>query len=251
MVQALKLLQELNEQIPTQQLAKQLVKECSLFMGNPTEVFRGVQAQHRSDTIQKLDIRQDRRPLDSDKLSSAVFNYLLDKHLGIPNIRTRALFCTKSMSNAKTYGELNWVFPINESIIVTSPKYRDSISIIDAIHGDLGMCFGIMECSDLIKEAGIELHKQEIVDFILTECDHPAVKDMQFVLDKFSADIGSYITATPDALASLPSNRELMLVSKSHYLIPMTWAQTLPQSEESEFTRVIANLNKIGNLTIQ
>lgn len=122
-----------NEDTNTDQdleVIEMIRKECQPFLKD----WKATGLQHNWSLLRGLkegknlyyrkQVRQDRRPKDSDDSDSKVFDEWLFKKFGIHG-RTQCIFCTSDGDDAGGYGPIYYVFPIGKYDILWSMKYRD------------------------------------------------------------------------------------------------------------------------------
>lgn len=99
-------------------------------------LFRGLQHGTPNQPTFEEPIRTDRKPLDSSRSGTEVFNKLFEHFHGHANVRTRCTFCTTDFNDALQYtnrreaGHVVVVLPHKQSTIAYHPKSRDSIRIV-------------------------------------------------------------------------------------------------------------------------
>lgn len=120
---------------------REAVMDCTLY--------RGLTDTLDTAEIIRMPIRTDRRPLNSSYLAQIVFNAMFELEYGIKDIRSRTMFCTTDLSDAKWYsqesasirgGAVARVFPLKTSKIAYKPGSPDSLDLVTV----LGTTFGGM-----------------------------------------------------------------------------------------------------------
>lgn len=97
---------------------KYIVKDCSKFIDICAEIgrlmYRGVGARHANMLVYRSIPREHRRPLDSDPVAQKIFDDYLKK-IGIKALRSNSIFVTSSSEQAKKYGTLYVIFPLDSA----------------------------------------------------------------------------------------------------------------------------------------
>lgn len=215
----MKLLQELHTLQDAKAATRLLGQECSQFVAAPVELYRGMTS---SDSISKVAIRQDRRPLDTNALVSASFNYLFERKHSTPNIRSRAMFCTPRKTQAGTYGVLHWVIPTDECVMWVRAGVRDSLSTMDDIEPFVKM-FG-KEDIEAAKSAGLPMHSGEMIAHMYqhgSKQTRAVIDDMVQSTDKIFREYKQYNTGAGN---TMPQYSEVMVTGPSYFAIPVSWA---------------------------
>ena len=104
---------------------KMIKKNCGQFLRESGElpVYRGMDSKSLVDVFETLKYR---RPKDSSKLSTILFNLYIEDITGIKNIRTEhSLFGTGCPKHARGYGTVYFIFPIDKFEFVWSPDMHD------------------------------------------------------------------------------------------------------------------------------
>lgn len=104
-------------------------------------LYRGV--TRPLNDIQLLPIRTDRTPRNSSIAQSILFDVCFQEHLGVKNIRRRALFCTTDFDVAVEYsfgdagpGAVVEVMPLKSSKIAYHPRVSDSMALCEQLEND-------------------------------------------------------------------------------------------------------------------
>ena len=101
-----------------------------------THLYRGILNGAPNVPMYEEPIRTDRRPLDSSRSGTEVFNKLFDHYHGHANIRSRAVFCSNDIEEALRYtrrqdkGSIVLTLPHKQSMIAYHPRSRDSLRIV-------------------------------------------------------------------------------------------------------------------------
>lgn len=239
MVQTMKLLQELDALQSARISLKQMGQECSAFVPRAQQWFRGTR---KPNGLQRVEIRQDRKPLDSSFVESALFNYLFERMHGIADIRMKTAFCTGSPTQATGYGQLCWVFPTNECVIWVNPKIRDSLKIMDKLS----------EYARELPTAALDYIAEQnshsgAVFKALYESDIRGIKsEIDAIAQQTAEMFVGYKQYTPAEAASIPNDVELMLYGAPYYVVPTGWVQqtfNTPNNDSLAFEYVLRETN--------
>ncbi|WP_300760231.1 hypothetical protein [Janthinobacterium sp.] len=130
--------QFLNENTGEVKTIKEVIAECQPFLTASKNrlVFRGMKNPTGAFTLStpsgdipgyRMDVRTDRRPLDSNKLThDAVDDYMEDK-FGWRG-RSAGLFVTTITNHASAYGDVYMILPRGDFKFIWSPKVSDLIT---------------------------------------------------------------------------------------------------------------------------
>lgn len=239
----MKLLQELDELSTMQPVLAGIGVDCTEFLSNPFELYRGIDANI---TIRKIPIRQDREPLDTDHISSGLFNYLFEKEHNISNIRMRSMFCTGERRQATRYGALHWVFPVNGSEVWASPGIRDSRSIVDQVLLEQTRLISNEQYQKAMQASNVPVFSGEFFKFI----EEHGSRDAQMALEKIAANTRAtfvkYQKLNPSSVKSLPAATEIMIVGPAYYAANVAWISetyNIPY-EDVAFNQLISTIKK-------
>lgn len=108
-----------------------LVRECSDAIQNNVVLFRGMESSQR---FGKWPIRTDRISLSRNYVGTVIFNEAFRVTHGITDVRNKSLFSSTSYADAKTYGEVFYVFPVNGSQLIFAPGVDDSLTYLNGWH---------------------------------------------------------------------------------------------------------------------
>lgn len=116
--------------------------------------------------IIQIPIRQDRKPRDSTMVASVLFNYWIEKALGIPNVRFRCLYATQSYTVACEYGDTVYcLMPENQATVVYHPGVSDSLEVLEQIDMEMKELNGdFINNSTLSVTDSAEVSVQKIID---------------------------------------------------------------------------------------
>lgn len=114
---------------------EELISECLPFIKESEGelIYRGSNSTSGEMTlttpagdfpIYRMDVRQDRRPLNSDSRIHATVDKFLNREFGFPG-RSQGLFVTGSRTSASAYGLTYIILPRGEFRYVWSPQVRD------------------------------------------------------------------------------------------------------------------------------
>lgn len=238
----MKLLQELDALQSARMELQHMGKECSSFLQHGTQWYRGVRNPLG---IRRVEIRQDRKPLDSSAIESALFNYLFERVHGIADIRMKTAFCTSSRTQALSYGRLCWIFPTNNSVIWANAQIRDSLKIMDKLSEyarelSVDALNFISEHNTHSGSVFTALYNSDIkyIEHIRREIDE--------IAQQTQAMFTGYKQYSPADVASIPTNVELMLYGAPYYVVPTGWVQdtfNTPNNEDLAFEYILKQTN--------
>lgn len=108
-----------------------LDRDCSKFMKEIGEdwdeafLIRGMKSPSDSSGMVKLQVRKDRRPLNTPIKVHDLFNRMFQKEYKVEKIRSQLLFTTGKKTEASEYGDLYIIFPIGDYTYWWSPDVQD------------------------------------------------------------------------------------------------------------------------------
>lgn len=108
-----------------------LARECSDAINNDIILFRGMES---SQDFGKWPIRTDRISLSRNFVGTVIFNEAFRVTHGIEDVRNKSLFTSTSYTDAKTYGQGYYVFPVNGSQLIFAPGVDDSLTYLNGWH---------------------------------------------------------------------------------------------------------------------
>lgn len=239
----MRLLQELDELSAMKSVMAGIGSECTEFLSNSFELYRGIDANI---TIQKIPIRQDRQPLDTDHISSGLFNYLFEKEHNIKDIRMRSMFCTSDRRQATRYGALHWVFPVNGCEAWASPGVRDSRAIVDRVLLEQGRLISTEQYQKAMQQSTSPVFSGEFFKFI----EEHGSRDAQIALDKIVANtratFAKYQRLDASRMKTLPADTEIMVVGPAYYAANVAWVSetyNIPY-EDVAFNQLVSSIKK-------
>ena len=104
---------------------KRIKNECKQFIKESEELplFRGMNNPKNKNYIETFD---NRIPLSSEKSMVAMFNLYVEERFGIENVRVKnSVFAVGNDHNARGYGKIHFMFPIDDYKFVWSPVIND------------------------------------------------------------------------------------------------------------------------------
>lgn len=235
----MKLIQELEHDVSGNQLLEQIGTDCSKFVLQPTQIFRGI--RKTGPLLQKLAIRTNRQPLDTNAVCSSIFNYLFYKQFGIRDVRMRAAFATQEYERARRYGNVSWIIPTDECTLWVCEGIEDTLAVMDKI-AELSVSLDLLSDWDKAVEAtGGVPHSGAVIEYI----EQKGTRENQQVLEQIEsstrAEFLRYKKISPDSTGVLPKG-EIMVVGPAMYAVNIDWAIR-------RFS--VADLNTAFDLTIE
>lgn len=125
----MRLVKYLDENIQSfEDIWTQIEKDCKPFLKEAKKagkfVWRGVSESKRYGGLTKLNLRKDRRPVDTSAKMHDYFDDIFNRHFGFKG-RSNALFCTGSAYTAEDWGQPYMVFPIGKFKFIYSHTIND------------------------------------------------------------------------------------------------------------------------------
>lgn len=102
---------------------------------NPNNVvYRGITSNHEYELLFLLEIRKDRKPLDSSQKYTKMYNAIIKAGGGIAN-RNNSMFVSGNPEVAEAYGTRYIVMPVGDFHYTWSDSYQDWHHDIEAVQG--------------------------------------------------------------------------------------------------------------------
>lgn len=181
-----------------------LKKDCQPFLSEAKglHLYRGIRnspagMEKLADSLYKIPVRKDRRPLLGDYEYFNTFNSLFEKKFHIPNIRSTSIVCTGNESIASAYGHEYAVYPIGDfkytwahdvydALLYYKDRIKELFYVSNKSHADITK----EEKEDILKKM-IDKYTMSFLDIgirskneVLIQCDSYYVVDLLFVNEK-------------------------------------------------------------------
>lgn len=116
-----------------EEMIKQIQNECSEWISATRNnlIYRGL--KRKNNYIVKVDVRSNRKPRDSSKLFTDVFNKAIESKFKISNIRNTCSFVSGNYYQSQIYGFVNVVFYPNGYKLITNEEVLDAWSAWDEV----------------------------------------------------------------------------------------------------------------------
>lgn len=218
---------------------RNIKKDCGNFLKdavNYPPVFRGMRNPNYE--LLKKVVRKDRRPRDTDRLLSEIFDEILLYITGIRG-RTQASFASTDVRSVATYGDVHYMFPVGDYKIIYSPEIYDltiqssPFSVPSLADKNLSQAFMldfIAACDGVVEQKyidGLISHSEmerrfgdvmrEIYSSILWEAYRPILYHAFEQLFKKTYQVVDSFELVDDSHTAKP---ELMIVCDEYYAIP-------------------------------
>jgi len=232
-------------------LLRDIKKDCGPFLNDSyMPIYRG---RHGLNTWKKEIARDNRLPKDSaeDMFFNNIFNMAIEEISGIPEIRKKALFCTRDYSQAYGYGNVCYVFPIGKPNFIYGNRVYDSYDDVSsyalrkAIMKSIGQPFNkkgpITSILDYAaNEYGVDVQSLEkLFDKVDIE------KVLKALKETFTDEFGYVVTDNVTKMEKDKSrlNGEIMLVgSPAYYVVNVNYAAKWLDMSDDDSAKYVENV---------
>lgn len=184
-------------------------------------LYRGITTKLDTTDIVRIPIRQDRRPRNADHAAHVIFNAFFEMKHGVPDVRSRAMFCTTDIQDASPYtsgdtpgqgGHVVRVFPLKSSKAAFIPEMRDTLDFIEYISDEF-----IRGLKGVVGRSSNMDQLMELSKFIQALDNGPAVNCLHQI-NTFIANVNGLCT-TSDQHSALQQVKEEALDEMSNYKV--------------------------------
>lgn len=115
---------------------KALRKDCSHFINSTlTPIYRGGSFRK---LVGEIPIRKDRTPGLSSETQTSIFNLMIEKKFGIKKVRNISMFCSRDYNFADGFGAVSFIFPKNDSMVLSLGGVNDSAALVEDMYAKFG-----------------------------------------------------------------------------------------------------------------
>lgn len=204
-------------------------KECSDFIEhNNRPLFRGMSDKG---SITQVPIRTDRKPLTGSIEASSLFNYWFEQEFGFKDIRMKTAFVSTSFKQAKEYGTIYVIFPVNRTKVFFNENVRDSATVLNGIKSwfknSVEDCVGDIDFYEFYLKLVTGNNNHTSLKSILGELQRyfnlsdetirAIHKDFDSKLRNSSTLKGYKVLTPKDAVSRVPEGMEVGLFDASYY----------------------------------
>ena len=210
----------LNE-VSTGKDIEQLKQDCSIFINDLKKQKKSFiefiySGRKGSNTIIKKDVRQNRRPLDTPEgIHDMIDNEFFDEFGYKP--RSSSLFCYVDYRKTMAYGKTYVIFPIDKYKLIWSPKVTD---LYDHLSKKFRPYIRYVKSGGNTRPVwlGMDEFEQNNFNSYQEFKEYLESGEAKQDLKSYIYDlVRSYKVSDASDIPNIPTNNEIMLMTKSYY----------------------------------